>query len=368
MTTTDVDRIRISAPDDLIEAIPYLLGFHPTDSVVLVGFAGPGPMLGTARNVAVALRIDLPTQPVEPGDLHQLTDALARSEVTAVVCVLFVPGHGLDAATREGYEQLVAPIGRQLSSVGVELMDVLLAGEDRWWSLLCSDSRCCPPEGAARALGCSLAAAQATVAGLVALDSRAELAAHLDGLPADQRHRLDPQLAQAENRVTGALLANGLRRLRRADTAALLKAAARFADSHPCRGDIEPGTARPSMPRLSARQTARFGVALTDLTIRDDVWLAIDEQSVDASSLLRDLIRRLPEPYDAAPLFLYGWQQWRDGNGALACMAAQRALASDRGCSAAALLISAVENGLNPRTTPTLREIPDPAAGTSGGD
>ena len=38
------------------------------------------------------------------------------------------------------------------------------------------------------------------------------------------------------------------------------------------------------------------------------------------------LLARLPAPYDSAPLFLFGWATWRDGNGTLAAMAAERAL------------------------------------------
>ncbi len=53
-----------------------------------------------------------------------------------------------------------------------------------------------------------------------------------------------------------------------------------------------------------------------------------------------DLARRLPAPYDAAPLFLFGWASWRSGNGALAGIAAERALDSDPSYSAADLLLA----------------------------
>jgi hypothetical protein len=88
--------------------------------------------------------------------------------------------------------------------------------------------------------------------------------------------------------------------------------------------------------------------------VRDALWTAVDDGTIRPDRLLCQLHERLPAPYDAAPMFLYGWRQWRAGNGALAIMAAERALASDPGYSAARLLLEAMDQGLDPRTTPTL--------------
>ena len=71
----------------------------------------------------------------------------------------------------------------------------------------------------------------------------------------------------------------------------------------------------------------------------------MDEGRVDGRVLWRYLARRLPAPYDAAPLFLFGWRSYRDGDGALASMAAERALSSDPGYSAADLLLAALSQG-----------------------
>jgi hypothetical protein len=362
MTATDLDRIRISSPDDLIEAIPYLLGFHPCNSVVLVGFAEPALDRGSTHRVEVVLRADLPFGPVGTDDLRALITALRRSPVQTVVCVVFTDDGLPEGSVRSPFAELTEHLGSVLSDTGIELMDVLLASHDRWWSLLCADPTCCPPAGLDRAVGYSQSAAQATVAGLVALEDRDQLRAQFDGLADEERHALDGQLADAENRMTRALLDNGLRRLRRTDLNALFRSAERLglaecADPVEERGSVRASAGRAARSPLTPAQLARFGVALTDLTMRDEVWLGIDERSVDA--LLRELFRRLPAPYDATPLFLYGWQLWREGNGALACMAAERALASDAQCSAATLLLCAVEGGLNPHSTPPLRDTPD---------
>jgi hypothetical protein len=120
--------------------------------------------------------------------------------------------------------------------------------------------------------------------------------------------------------------------------------------------DLPGGSGQVAIRRLSNGQLARHAIALGELTVRDELWLAIDECALDPSPYLLQLIRRLPAPYDAAPLFLFGWQQWRAGNGTLAGMAAERALASDPAYSGAHLLLAAVRNGLNPGSTPTLRQ------------
>jgi hypothetical protein len=106
---------------------------------------------------------------------------------------------------------------------------------------------------------------------------------------------------------------------------------------------------------LSDDEVARFGVALTETAIRDSVWLAVDDRRLAGFELWRELARRLPEPYDAPALFLLGWTAWRDGNGAIASVAAQRAVASDPTYSAADLLLGAISGGIDPRRVPRLR-------------
>jgi hypothetical protein len=100
---------------------------------------------------------------------------------------------------------------------------------------------------------------------------------------------------------------------------------------------------------------ARLAAGLADIAVRDSVWLAVDQRRLDGRALWRELARRAPEPYDAAALFLFGWAEWRAGNGVLAGIAAERALASDPGYTAAELLLGALRQGLDPRRTPRLR-------------
>jgi hypothetical protein len=342
MTPTDLPRIRISDPEELIDLIPYLIGFHPRESLVLVGFGG-GNSSESAGQVQVAVRVDLPADESRAEELQQVVGALVRSSVRSAVAVVMTNTHEGNPRASAVLQRHAAMIGGLLDAAGIALLDLLVADEVRWWSVACEDAECCPASGLPRSPGSSVVAAEATVAGLVAFADRSELEAQL--APEADRHRLEPALATAEHRVTRALLDNGLRRLRRTDSAALFAEIGRRSD--------DPSD-KPK--RLTNRRLARFGVALTDIEIRDELWLAIDDSTIDAESLVRELVTRLPEPYDAAPLFLFGWIQWRLGNGTLAGTAAERALESDPRYSAANLLLTAVRHGLDPRTTPSLRE------------
>jgi hypothetical protein len=114
----------------------------------------------------------------------------------------------------------------------------------------------------------------------------------------------------------------------------------------------------------SIDETAQILVALSDPSIRDHCWLGAERDGGgggDRLALWAELVHTAVPPYDAAPLFLLGWTAWRRGDGVLARMAAERALASDAGYLAARLLLDAVEVGLDPRTLPYL--TPHPRAG-----
>jgi hypothetical protein len=346
MTSTDVPRIRITDPGDLIEAIPYLIGFHPTESLVLLGFTGDSSGPAATERVQVALRIDIPPEPLTPDDLDSLLCSLGRSGVRSVIAVFITEQLNPLNRTAGLLVDLVHAVTYAVAEANMSLLDVLLADDRSWWSLLCEDEDCCPPEGTTRQIGCASSAAQATVAGLVALPDRESMAASLAGDPASRRAKLEAGLARAEHRVNQAVLGNGLRRLRRTDAAAIVRSARQRSEGQ--------------QRRLTDAQLSRFGVALADISIRDDVWLLIDERSLDASELMYELHSRLPAPYDAAPMVLYGWSQWRNGNGTLAAMAAERALESDPGYTAAQLLIHIIQSGLDPQTIPTLRSAPDP--------
>ena len=72
------------------------------------------------------------------------------------------------------------------------------------------------------------------------------------------------------------------------------------------------------------------------------VWLAIDDGRLDGRALWRDWRGRLPAPYDAAPLFLFGWRAWRARRRHAGRDGRRTRGRSDPGYSAADLLLAAL--------------------------
>ena len=175
----------------------------------------------------------------------------------------------------------------------------------------------------------------------MALPSRADLVALLDPLPEAERLRLAPQIEAAEHAAVAAVLDAGARAPRTLGQAGPVRCGARR------RGTRLDGAGR--------RDLARFVVALGEIALRDAVWLAVDHGRLDGRALWLELARRVPAPYDAAPLFLYGWASWRAGDGARGARRRAAGGRVDPGYSAADLLLAALSRGVNPHDLPRLR-------------
>jgi hypothetical protein len=351
---TPAETLRVRGPVDLIHAVPYLLGFHPVRSLVVVGLA--------EHRVRVTVRLDLP-EPTNPTPWSEARDevlgatlaetlaAMSRGGARSFVGLLFDDRAPAPTARPDGrspaaslpWAELVAALATEIDRwPGAGLADVLLVGTGRWWSYLCADPRCCPPEGRDLSADRSTVPAQATYAGLVAHRDREALAALVEPGPALDRARLRPLVAAA-----AAALADGdadrVRRAHRSVKRSLFAAA---------RASSRPGW---SGAEICDDDRAGWGAGLQILGIRDSLWLAVDDGRLDGAALWSDLARRLPAPYDATACFLAGWAAWRQGDGALARIAAERAVASDPRCTAADLLLAALSQGVDPHRLPRLR-------------
>jgi hypothetical protein len=325
-----VQTLSISGPADLLQAVPYLLGFHPSDSLVLIGLAG--------GRLVVTVRLDL----VDLAESAVLTDAIKAMYSGGVQEVVGAVYDDAPTSSPLPWSGVAGTLSDECGRVGCELADVLRVSRGRWWSYLCTSHVCCPPEGSVLPGAPSPFIAAATYAGLVALPDRESLAAQLEPLPDVSRSALEPKIRECENAAVKAVLEGQGERQDRSVKRATF-AAARAAD--------ESGPAAV----LSDDELVRFAVALSSIGMRDSVWMAVDDGRLDGRALWREVARRVPSPYDAAPLFLYGWASWRAGNGALAGIAAQRAIDSDPTYSAADLLLAALARGLDPRRLPKLR-------------
>ena len=80
MSTTETRTLHVNGPADLLGAVPYLLGFHPEESLVIIGL--------NKTKVVVTARLDL----ADIAGSRVLADTLAaikRGHATAVVGAVF---------------------------------------------------------------------------------------------------------------------------------------------------------------------------------------------------------------------------------------------------------------------------------------
>jgi Domain of unknown function (DUF4192) len=321
-------RIRVGSLAGFLAIVPHLLGFHPARSMVVVG-------LDARRGrVVLAFRYNLPDPP-DAAASKDIADhaaaVLARRRISTAIAAGYGPG------------PLVAPVAESvraaLRGAGIGLRDLLRVEDGRYWSYVCQDPRCCPAEGVPFDGAAHPAAAALDAAGRPARPDRAALAASLAPV--------DGPAAASMRRATG-------RALRRADE--LIASAASAQDG----GRLVVDTARAAVReaigsyRGGGRITdhddlAWLTVTLPDLRVRDDAWARMDPRFRAAHQRLwTDLVRHAREPYVPAPASLLAFTAWQSGEGALANIAIERALAADPGYSMARLLGQALDAGLPP--------------------
>ncbi|MCT9931064.1 DUF4192 domain-containing protein [Planotetraspora sp. A-T 1434] len=346
--------LTLSTPADILAAVPYLLGFHPADSLVVTGFAGSSLRLTT--------RWDLPP---EPDDFDRLVSVLRREGVTMTILAGYGPGH------------LVTPVvdeaTRRLSEAGIGVAESLRADDGRYWSYACHSADCCPAEGTSYDPVASPVAAEAVVHGLVALPDRHSLRRSVEPYggaamwQATQRvaAELRARLAMTEtapNSANGAA-PDGRGAVTGAVPGAVTAAAAGtrvgavtgdFAAEFAAEFVAE-GLARvraaiglyASGDRLGDEAVARLGFDLSVIRIRDEAWALLDDGAAHMA-LWRDVTRRMEPAHVAPAASLLAAAAWRAGECALAGMALERALEADPAYSMANLLRQALLHLLSP--------------------
>lgn len=315
--------LRIGSADGVLAVVPHLLGFHPATSLVVLGTSGPN------GQVRLAFRYDLPDPPDSSlsGDIPAHAVALLqRQHLTTAIIIGYGPG------------RLVTPLAdaarQAMARAGLELRDVLRVQDGRYWSYLCAEPSCCPAEGVPFSTAAHPAAMALVAAGLPAAADRAVLAAAIAPLTGPAAQAMSEAARHARQAATRLITRAGTRALDRPGLAAVQAAIRVYRDG----GSIS-----------SPARHARLALFLTSLRIRDDAWARMDPQHRDAHGRLwTDLARSAQPGYAAAPASLLAFTAWQSGNGALANIALDRALADTPGYTMALLLREAIAAGMPP--------------------
>lgn len=312
-TSTPVVRLR--GPAAIVAAVPHLLGFHPQESLVLLALQ--------RRRVVLTLRVDLAD--ADPVDLGARI-AAAQADSAAVLVYTSapdpVPCEPAGGGPWRAYEELAHTVAAAMPAA---LLDALLIRDGRWRSYLCAHPACCPPEGSPLPTEPSpVAVAMAVHSGRQALPDRAALVASVGPVPDG-----DPGLAAA---VT-VELAGSARAQRRRARAAL----ARYA------------VVRDDPPILGLAEAATLLAALTDLAFRDWLLRRCAQRPEDGViPLLVTLCRLAPDPCVAPAAAALAVAAYLQGDGSLANVALDRALAADPGYPLAVCLARALDEQVPP--------------------
>jgi hypothetical protein len=323
MTTPLRSSLLFDDPGELIAAIPGLLRFAPTDSVVLITYTGRGE-----HSLEAVLRMDLP-EPEHVGDVAaQLRMVALNHDATVIELVVF--GGGEATPPDLPHRALVDELADVLDRAGIVLAHAVWspsAARDRtWWCY--EDPEC---SGQIRDPASSAVSAAVSVTGEVTFASREELAAVLAPDPPD-------------------ILA------RRAELLATLPAVVPETEFPFIRNTIDKiSTSSGHEPALDDGTIARLTHALSCSDVREAcLAFALTVRTGPAERLWTVLTRSAPAPARAGPATLLAVCAYLRGDGTLAGIAIEAALTADPDHKLATIVRRITDCGLPPNKFRTM--------------
>jgi uncharacterized protein DUF4192 len=291
----------VHGPADLLATIPYVLGYHPRDCVVVVFVTDDGRL---------TCGLSVGRQAPDEFIIAESSTAAARADAS----LAFVVGYG-PLSDRDRLAGIADSI-----HLAVTVQACLLVDDDRYYCL--NDGCPCTPEhGAVMDPASSVIAAEMTLRGRVALSSREDFDSFFAPDPDAQA-----RTAAALNKVPDLL----------PDPVAIVHTSLDIASA----GD-----------QLSDEQVAYLAVALKDHGGRGAAWLATTGETWQ-HDLWLDMTRRVPEHCVAAPANLVAWNAWRRSEPALAWAALSKALQALPDNTMSHLIGAVLTSGVNPATLP----------------
>jgi hypothetical protein len=320
-----------------------VLGFEPHESLVVVALAGPRP--------GFSVRVDLPP----PGDAA-LAARLGEQAAAAVAVQGATRAAVLGFSRDLRCETTLLRVADVVRSAGVDVVDVVRTDGARYWSLVCADPRCCPPEGSGYDPRASRLRAEATWAGIAVAPHRDAVAARLAPCSGAGAARMRSATVAAERKVltelglpagppgsrppAGMLQATGegaARGVGHVD-ALLDRLLERLRDRRS--GEVD---------GVRDAEAAQLSVWCAVLVVRDLAWSRIDCRHAGRYVALWSAVaRRVVAPYEPPVLSLAGFAAWVGGDGVTAWCAVDRALAADPAYSMARLLADALDRCVPP--------------------
>jgi hypothetical protein len=339
--------VKISGPADIIGVLPHRLGFHPTESLVVVCLEGP------RNRDRLVMRFDLPAEEHDPVLVDMVEQRIRAMKATGAILVVYTEqpstsqgssgrtvtpppvgvvtriadvrpsrGAGRGAGTRRDprglpRETLVELLTQRLGRKRVGVFEALLVHGGSWYSYHCADGRCCPTGGTPIAADPTPAAAryaaEAVLLGSSVLPSRDDLRRTFQ--PPDHAVAVATRrqgAADAGERLLAVSDAHGTDGARDLVVGTLLRLLDAWSDG---------GTA------IDQDDASLVAVGLHDKRTRDEVMtFVLDHDGPLLVAVFGEIARRATET-DAAPICtVLAWAAYSDGSGALAMLAAELVL------------------------------------------
>ena len=315
----------VKTPHDLLAAVPFLIGYHPTNSLVLISIKGDA--------LEMAMRIDFPINPPE-GAFQLLASHLRRDQAEGALLVAYVPD-GIATG-----EEVLQNAAEAVAKLEIPIRELMLVQNNSWRSLLCVDESCCPKDGnPIEDFESSRIAAEQVANGKVLPYSDSEGLTH--SISANQISRDINWNAQVlgfridtEDQELNAKQRDG------AESVLLL------ADFYIQNGRCEDFD-------LIARVLGR----LSDIQVRDFALGCHTDETLNSYWMMwRDLLRMAPPKFVAPVASLFAAIAYENGEGALAHRALDRAIEDQPDYSLSRLLRRVFSSGWPPSGFAQLRK------------
>jgi hypothetical protein len=305
---------KVRSPADTLALVPYLFGFAPSESIVVISLQPGGQRFGPI------FRFDLPEPEDRPEDRADLADQarrlVLRHEFRRVVVAVF-------SARPHVADPFVTLVLQGLHAERVAVVDAFRGDGRRWWSYVCEDPWCCPAEGTEYDADASPAAVGAVLAGMAKAPDRASL-----------RTQFEPGDRDAREEIAGAVAA-----LRAAEVAPLTTVQV---------AELVPRLLAGDVPAPGVR--AQLLLSLMGIPQRDAVWGGMTCDNADQHlAAWRELMRLAPDDLLAPVGSLTAFAAWLSGHGVLASHAVERVLEVHPEYAMARLVLRALETSLSPR-------------------
>lgn len=314
----------LTSAHDLITAVPFLIGFHPSNSVVLISVKDGA--------IGLAMRIDVPAR-LDSNAIDLLAHHFIRDEAEAALLVAYMPD------TRDDGDSLLISLGAGLMRNGVHIQESIVVRGGRYRSIICRDSTCCPPAGKAMPeIDKSEIAAEHVIAGIPMPYS--DIADLIETI-APEASSFNLSWTDEVTRFRIDEDAEELTELRRdgVDTMDLLLDEYRMGKG-------------PSDRVLVARMIGR----MSDVQVRDYAMGVHNEDTYDLYfTMWRELLRLAPRGYVAPIACIVAAMAYENGDGALAQKALDRAFADDEQYPLAGLLRRVFNAGWPPESFSQMR-------------